>query len=265
MDSRRAGWRIELFGGLAILKDGIPTATAQGGLSRRATKDLLALLVLEKGKGIDADTLAARLWPEKTPWCALDNLHATTSRLRGALEDGAKDILLREGPLYRIDASKVSTDVADFDRFAHTVIFADALDDKVKAALDGIDEVYRGDLLGRGGPSRNRTLSAYNQEYKQRAVGAWEVAAGLYLEQGDGASRIRAEWYLANIDRLQGLEAADALGGPKPKRRQKEQEPLLGAPRPSIKEQLAAGRQQTGKDRAAVPARTATRAQGLEV
>jgi hypothetical protein len=258
-------WRIELFGGLAILKDGIPTAQAVA--SRATTTNLLALLALEKGRGIEADTLAARLWPDATPWHAQKSLYAATSRLRAALGDFGRDIMVREGTLCRIDTAKVTTDVADFDRLARTVTFADALDDGVKAALSEIEGVYKGDLLGRGEPCRNQVLRAYNTEYRTRIIGVWEVAAELYLERGGSASRVKAEWYAENIRRIEGLEAADtratqkweALGEALPARRQGKQEPLLRAPRPSVRAQLAEGR---GKLAEAAPSRRSAQRTG---
>jgi DNA-binding SARP family transcriptional activator len=251
-----AEWRIELFGGFAILKDGVPTA--QEVSARNAAKDLLALLVLDKGRGIDGDTLAARLWPESTPWQATDNLYTATSRLRAALGDASKDILIRQGRLYRIDDTKVTTDVSDFDRLARKVTFADSIDHEVKAALDEIEELYKGDLLGRGELSRNRILLAYNEEYKTRVIGVWEIAAGLYLERGDDASRIKAGWYAGNIGRLQGLEDADV--------RAARHRNMLGesSSRPSIRSQLAASRQQVAQRQAVAPKRVARSSHGLE-
>ena len=244
-----AEWRIELFGGLSILNNGVPTA--QEVSARSATKDLLALLALDKGRGIDGDTLAARLWPESTPWQAADNLHAATSRFRAALGDAGKDILIRQGHLYRIDDTKVTTDVSDFDHLARKVTFADAIDHEVKAALDKIEELYKGDLLGRGELSRNRTLLAYNEEYKTRVIGVWEIAAGLYLERGDDASRIKAGWYAGNIGRLQGLEDADV--------RATRRRNMLGESpsRPSIRARLVEGRQQVAQRQVAAPKRVA--------
>jgi DNA-binding SARP family transcriptional activator len=125
----KAAWRIELFGGFVILKDGVPTAHEVA--SRTATTDLLALLVLNKGRWADADTLADRLWPEK--WTPLVNLHATVSRLRGMLGDGGKDIVVSQGSFYRIDTGKATTDVTDIDRLARKVTFAGGIDEDVDA------------------------------------------------------------------------------------------------------------------------------------
>jgi hypothetical protein len=252
-------WRIELFGGLTVLKDGVPAA--QEVASRAATKDLLALLVLNNGRWTDADTLARRLWPDSTPWRALDSLHAATSRLRCALGDTGKDILVRQDQLYRIDTDKVTTDVADFDRLAREITFADGLDDTVKTALGEIEKLYKGDLLGRGEPCRNRTLLAYNREYKTKMLGVWEIAARLHLERGDPASKTRAQWYIENIKRLQGPEATTS-------RRAKE--PLLGEIRegeykPSIRSQLAEGKQQLAQQQSAAPLKTAARSHGMEI
>jgi DNA-binding winged helix-turn-helix (wHTH) protein len=265
-------WRIELFGGLAVLKDGVPTAHEVA--SRAATTDLLALLALSKGRWVDTDTLAAKLWPEK--WKPLDNLHAATSRLRSALGEGGSDIVVNQGSLYRIDADKVSTDVADIDRLAREVTFADSIDDSIKAALREIEGLYKGDLLGRGDACRNQALLAYNQEYKTKMLGVWECAAGLYLERGDATSRIRAQWYVENIKRLQGPEAAKI---------RRAREPMLGQLRegehvntligiikedrgnkhkPSIRSQLAEGKRQIAQQSAA-PLKAAAKSHGMEI
>jgi two-component SAPR family response regulator len=249
-------WRIELFGGLGVLKDGTPTAQAVS--ARSATTDLLALLVLEKGRGIDGDTLAARLWPESTPWHAKDSLHATTSRLRAALGDDGRDILAIQGQLYRIDDTKVTSDVADFDCLARTITFAEELDNKVHAALEAMEKLYRGDLLGRGQFCRNRVLRAYNEEYRTRVIGVWKVAAGLYLERGDDASRTRAGWYVQNINRLQDLTMADA--------RALHHHDMLGEPpqSPSIRARLVEGRQRSAQRQGIAPKRVARSSHGLE-
>jgi DNA-binding SARP family transcriptional activator len=271
----KAAWRIELFGGLAILKDGVPTAHKVA--SRAATTDLLALLVLNKGRWADADTLATRLWPESQSWHTADNLHAATSRLRAALGDSGKDIFVRQGQLYRIDAEKVTTDVTDFDNLARKITFADGIDDDIRAALGEIEELYKGDLLGRGEPCRNQTLLAYNQQYKTKMLSVWESAAGLYLECGDTTSRIRARWYAENIKRLQGPEVA---------RTRRTREPMLGQlregerldalvgtikeerdtnHRPSIRSQLAEGKRQIAQQHSAVPQKAAAKSHGMEV
>jgi DNA-binding SARP family transcriptional activator len=254
-------WRVELFGGLTVLKDGVPTAPEVA--SRAATRDLLALLVLNKGRWIDTDTLASKLWPEK--WKALDNLHAATSRLRAALGDSDRDVFVRQGSLYRIDTDKVTTDVADVDRLARKITFADGIDDDLKTALSEIEELYKGDLLGRGEPCRNQTISAYNREYRQKMLGVWECAAGLYLERGDSTSRIRAQWYIENIKRLQGPEAIEGrtvkhqeiLGEPSARRG-------TDVPKPSIRSQLAEGKRQIALQSAA-PLKAAARSHGMEI
>jgi two-component SAPR family response regulator len=201
----RTTWRIELFGGLNILKDGVPTA--QGVASRVTTTNLLALLTLNKGRWSDADTLAAKLWPGK--WEPLVNLHAAFSRLKGALGDDGKGIIVRQGRLYRIDTGKVTTDVADIDRLTRKVTFAEGIDDGIAEALHEIEGLYKGDLLGRGDACRNQTLLAHNREYRQKMLGVWEVAARLYLERGGPASKVQAQWYIGNLRRLQGQEAID--------------------------------------------------------
>jgi DNA-binding SARP family transcriptional activator len=198
-------WRIELFGGLRVLKDGVPIAPVAGTPAR----SLLALLVLSEGKWMDTDTLASRLWPETTPWRALDNLHAAVSKLRRELKDPDREILVRQEQLYYINTDKISSDITDFNRLAREITFAEGIDGNVKAALEEIEGLYKGDLLGRGDPCRNQALLAYNREYRTRMLGVWEIAAGLYLERGDVASTVQARWYVENIRRLQSQETLD--------------------------------------------------------
>jgi two-component SAPR family response regulator len=247
-------WRIELFGDFTVLKDGKPTAPEVA--ARTATTDLLALLTLNKGRWCDSDTLAARLWPASEPWQAQGSLHAATSRLRRALGDSGKDIIARKGQLYRIDSDKASSDVEDFDRLARKVTFADGINDGIKTALAEIEGLYKGDLLGRGDACRNRVLHAYNEEYREKMLGVWEVAAGLYSERGDVSSRAQARWYAESARRLGGAEATE------PPRAENKG---LGAQRPSIRQQLAEGRQQIAQQRAAMPQKAAARPQGMEV
>jgi two-component SAPR family response regulator len=256
--------RIELFGGLSVFANGIQIA--QEITSRAAARDLLALLVLEKGRCIDTDTLAARLWPESEPWRALENLYAATYKLRKQLGD-CGNILINQRQLYRIDNTKISTDVADFDRLARIVTFAEGIDTEVKGALSAIEEIYKGDLLGRGGVCRNQRLRAYNEEYKKRLVGVWRIAAGLYLEQGDDASKVKAGWYAENIRRLQSQETISTQSPPSKHRRgkQNDRRSKADASRPSIRSQLAEGRQQIATSHAELVRRSALKSSELEV
>jgi hypothetical protein len=148
--------------------------------------------------------------------------------------------------------------VSDFDRLARKVTFADAIDHEVRAALDKIKELYKGDPLGRGELSRNRILLAYDEEYKTRVIGVWEIAAGLYLERGDDASRIKAGWYAGNIGRLQSREDADVCAT-------RHRNMLGESPsRPSIRTRLVGDRQQPAQRQVAAPKRVARSSHGLE-
>jgi two-component SAPR family response regulator len=226
-------WRIELFGGITVFKDGLTITEVD--ISRTATRDLLALLVLGKGRWMDVDTLAARIWPDAQPWHAKKSLFAAGSRLRQALGDTNREVVVGRGGLYRLNSDRVSTDVEDFDRLARVVTFAGGIDDGIEKALVEIEKIYKGDLLGRGELCRNRLLLGYNREYRTRMIGVMEVAAGLYLEKGDLSSQIKARWYVENIGRLQSQGEINALatrqqgtGTPSLKRSRGAREIMLG-------------------------------------
>jgi hypothetical protein len=118
---------------------------------------------------------------------------------------------------------------------------------------------------------------AYNEEYRTRIVGVWKIAAGLYLERGDVASKIQAGWYVENIKRLQSTEAIDAHAAQHQEllayrylRGSKRLSAARGhekndAPKPSIRQQLAEGKERLDSARTTAPQKTVTKTHDMEV
>ena len=71
---------VNLFGRLEVKVGDV--AVESGHLSRQKVRSLLALLVLNRGRDVSRDRLAAQLWPESSASCRRKNFYATWSQLR---------------------------------------------------------------------------------------------------------------------------------------------------------------------------------------
>ncbi len=83
-------------------------------VTRRRERELLALLVLNAGRGVSDQRILDELWPGAPPDRALHALRTTASRLRGALAPGQADVLTRAAGGYRIDPAPGSVDSSRF-------------------------------------------------------------------------------------------------------------------------------------------------------
>ncbi len=103
-------WRIELLGGLQLLRDevALPEAT------RRATGQLLAYLAYHQSQPQSRESLAALLWPDADTPGGLTSLRVLLTRLRTRL--GGDLPLKIERQSLQLDTQHAQVDVAQFEQ-----------------------------------------------------------------------------------------------------------------------------------------------------
>ena len=128
-----------------VVRDGRPVPL--GGAKQRA---LVADLTLHANEVVSADRLIDDLWGEEPPGTASHMLHVYVSRLRKALEDHGRDVLVTRPPGYELKLEP--PDELDATRFeARVRRGAEALGTRPAEALEAVDE---GRARGRGrGPA----------------------------------------------------------------------------------------------------------------
>ncbi len=169
---------VNLFGGLDVRlgRDRIDPSTFR----RQKVKTLLALLVLHNGREFSRDKLVALLWPESELEAARKNFYGIWAMLRRALATPAGECpyLIRQQQGLRLDASLLTSDVAQFDDVCRTLLFERPGYGGWANLYSLIDNRFSDDLL----PSENDddAIAALRVDYRNRLVDAL-VAASLRL------------------------------------------------------------------------------------
>lgn len=101
--------RLVTFGGLALVRDGVPQ---MGPASQRRRLALLALLAAAGKRGMSRDKLLGYLWPETDPDSARHALHQSLHALRRSVD--ADQLFLGTSSL-QLNPELISSDVAEFD------------------------------------------------------------------------------------------------------------------------------------------------------
>ena len=141
---------IRLFGSFAVQRDGqyLP------GLEAHKVQELLAYLLIHRGRPHPRETLAALLWGESTTAQSKKWLRQALWQLQSALDaakpPGSEGALLTGPDLIQFNTrSDVWLDVTDFEHaFALSQgVAGEALDDMIAGCLRDAAALYRGDLL----------------------------------------------------------------------------------------------------------------------
>jgi DNA-binding SARP family transcriptional activator len=111
--------RFRLLGELEVLVEGRPVPL--GGAQQR---ELLALLLLERGRAVSTDRLVEAIWAGTPPETAQKSIQVYVSRLRKTLGEGR---ILTRGRGYELVVGPGETDVDEFDELVRTGGFGDAL------------------------------------------------------------------------------------------------------------------------------------------
>ena len=109
--------RIEVWGELRVTPDGGP-AIGPRHFPGVKPKQLLQVLVAERGHSVSKSRLADRLWADTLPQNYLATLETYVSVLRQTLEPGVRardSVVLTERGGYRLDMASTTVDLDDFD------------------------------------------------------------------------------------------------------------------------------------------------------
>ena len=125
--------RAAVLGEPAVVVDGLTTAFPAG-----RPGELLAMLLLARGRTVSAGSLIDQIWADDTPADPRAALHTTVRRLRRALGDAGR-LIVRRPPGYALPREAVGVDAEEFaDALARAIEAADPV------ALDGVLERWRG-------------------------------------------------------------------------------------------------------------------------
>ena len=190
---------ISLLGSFALQAAAFGAVTLAGPKTRL----LLAFLAHTPGVGYEREYLRSLLWASSSERHAQGNLRYTLHRLRQALPEGLRDILVVQGSTLRLDASRVAVDA---DSFA-TLARQGTITSLTKALA-----LYRGDLLvrERGVPVEfEEWLLPLRQRLRDIAVDCCRQLFELRLWRGDiDGAKQAAERCLALDPYCEAMEAA---------------------------------------------------------
>jgi DNA-binding SARP family transcriptional activator/predicted negative regulator of RcsB-dependent stress response len=149
---------------------------------------VLTVLLLSAGNTVPLSRLIQALWEENPPGTAEHQVRKVISRLRQNLT-GGQQLILTDGPGYRVNDALCSSDVAEFDELlrsadiAHAEGASRAEIGQLRAAL----ELWRGSVLEGESSDAIRALATVLEE---RRANAAERMFELRLEDGDAAPLI---------------------------------------------------------------------------
>lgn len=174
---------VNLFGGLRVRIEG--EEVPDYAWSKNKAKLLFAYLVTRSGREIGRDALLDSLWPGMDHRRALNNLYVVWSAMRKALRNSSGECpyVIARGELYRIDSSRVWSDVAEFDELTKKMLFESHTQDEVEQLYLRIDQLYSGDFLA--GVKCDQYLLRMRERYRDTYIDALLMASRKLLEIGN--------------------------------------------------------------------------------
>lgn len=185
--ARRSGTaavRIETLGGFRVLHDGSPVPVTKW--PSRKSRDLVKIVVSQRGRPVPRDTLMSLLWPDSPPRILGNRFSVALSTARTVLRPGG---LITDNDSVRLDPALVSVDVSAFLRDASTGLRVDDI-----ALLRTAESAYTGDFLEEdpyedwASPLREEARLTYLQ-----------VAAALASHAASDGSHVAASRYCLRI------------------------------------------------------------------
>jgi len=183
-----------MLGTFEVVSQGKPVSPKTWG--RKKTKDLLKILLSERGRSFTVDQLIDLLYPEAEPDKVVKNLRGRVSQLRKALEPaltrgGDSQYVQNVGQGYRFSAQAPCW--LDTDAFVTCLKQAQALVktdrwDQALALYERAFDLYRGDFLAED-HYEEWTLS-FRDQYRQDFLSALEDAARCHAQLGDTTSAL---------------------------------------------------------------------------
>lgn len=174
---------VNLFGRLEV-KVG-DAAVESGHLSRQKVRSLLALLVLNRGRDVSRDRLAAQLWPESSASCRRKNFYATWSQLRSALStpEGDCPYLVRHQNGVCIEARLLASDVLELEEVCRALLFNRPGRGGWGHLFARVEDSFADELLP--GDDGCDVIDGLREDCKNRLVDALVAASGKLLDLGD--------------------------------------------------------------------------------
>lgn len=174
---------VNLFGRLEV-KVG-DAAVESGHLSRQKVRSLLALLVLNRGRDVSRDRLAAQLWPESSASCRRKNFYATWSQLRSALStpEGDCPYLVRHQNGVCIEARLLASDVLELEEVCRALLFNRPGRGGWGHLFARVEDSFADELLP--GDDGCDVIDGLREDCKNRLVDALVAASGKLLDSGD--------------------------------------------------------------------------------
>jgi len=189
--------RLIAFGGLTLLQNGRAVTGAAASRRRLAA---FALLSASGPRGIDRNTLADLLWPDKGPELARHSLDQLVFAVRRAFGSGP---LLAGAPTLHLDSACITSDVWEFESAIR------------RRELETAVTLYRGAFADGfvipGTDALQRRLDAIRTSYAREYTTALEALAREATSRGDVAARARWWRLLADADPLSARVARELI------------------------------------------------------
>lgn len=175
--------RFNILGPLEVWEGG--TKLRLGGAIQER---VLLMLLLESGKMLPVSRLVEAVWDENPPATAPHQVRKAIADLRRRIPGGS-EIVVTEGPGYRVVVTDIQLDLAEFDARLRTAKEALAAGNPPQAvdALQATLALWRGHLLsGEGGP----IIQTASVMLEERRLAAAEQLFDLRLALGESAELV---------------------------------------------------------------------------
>ncbi len=190
---------IRLFGPLQIEEGGRTLGPRDLGGTR--PKQVLEMLLMERGRRVPVDRLAERLWPDERPGSVAGSLQTFVSVLRRHLtadRERARALVVTEPEAYRMDTGLIELDLDRFDELLERS--AREPTRLARASLEQALALVRGDVL-EDEPYATWALDLRGS-YQGRVLGARLDAAEAALAERDLPAALAHSDAAAALDRF---------------------------------------------------------------
>jgi DNA-binding SARP family transcriptional activator len=177
---------------------------------------ILAVLLVESGRTVSAQTLAERVWDEQMPGQARETLQVYVSRLRGRLRSAGDDsgVITSSGGGYRMKLAPERVDVRRFYQLINNARAASAARDPRSARdlLVQAEQLWRGEPLeGLTGQWAESTRQALHERRRGALLARIGIDLQLESDLGEAISELTALSRAGRIDQSAIEMLMDAL------------------------------------------------------
>lgn len=156
-------------------------------IAKRQVREMLAYLVLGKGRELSRERLFCEMWPSSDMVRARNSFYIVWGNMRRALsldDHERRFIDLREDTI-AINPELVGSDVFRFDELQRELIVSGTSLDGLIGVFTELERVYAGDLLGSG--FDNEYFEGMRERYRESFVDAMVNASRVAYAQGKAA------------------------------------------------------------------------------